>query len=855
MSMSRKAALLSCAGLISLIAAGPVLAQGPNPVAAPAEPEASSLDGLVVSIRRAEQRAVEAKQKADNQVDALYANDVGKLPDQNVAEAVRRMPGVSVANDQGEGRYVILRGVNPNLANVTLNGASAAVPEPEGRQIKLDDIPSALISKVTVVKSLTPDLDANAIAGQVDIETLSAFDRNKSFVNARAAIGQYDINDAHPYEADISAGGLFGEEKSFGVVVSANISRRPIESQNFGASSPTFGAGGLPSLQEIRDYNLVRERKGATANFDWRPSDSMKLYLRTLYSTFSDNETRDRFRINNLTGNTPTTPTTGTFTNARATAYVRRRQEEDNTRSAQLGGQFTLPIGQLAAEVGYSRAEKEDPLRSEVQFALPAINSFPVTYDISNPLYVFTPGANYFDPTKYSTFSSVNYDRRDAVNTLKQARVDLTMPFKTMGEDSSLKFGLKLQDLEKTNERDYQTYTGGAAAPSLALTSKTGTVTIYDGRYALGPRIDYDAFQAYVTSTPTALAINTSGSVANSLVNDYQASEKVYAAYGMATLHFGPLTVLPGVRIENTKGSYAAKSFTPASSATQGFNIFGDFSYTDVFPGVNVRYDVNEKLVLRGAITTAIGRPNFADLAPYVSVDTSGSGTAAIGNPNLEPLKSINADAALEYYLPGHGVVSVGVFYKDIDKPIFSSITNLTAATTYAGVVLPIGAQITQPTNADSAKVKGIEFNVQTGFDFLPSPFNGLGVSANATFIDADAEGVINRAGKVPLALQSNTVGTVQVFYEKAGFQGRLAWSYRSRYLLGLGTTAAADQYVDNFHQLDARVSYTVSKATLFLEASNLTDEPYRIYLGAKPQVIENERYGTTWRTGLQLAF
>src|ERR1700741_2076817 len=200
-----------------------------------AEAAASEGGELVVTGHRAtEARGVDAHRKADNLVDTLYANDVGKLPDQNVAEALHRLPGISVANDQGEGRYVIIRGVNPNLANVTINGATAAVPEPEGRQVKLDDVPSSLIGKVEVIKSLTPDLDANAIAGQVNIETLSAFDRAKPFAYLRGAYGRYEMNGEHPYEGDATAGGVFGDGK-FGAVVSANYSKRPIESQNFGA--------------------------------------------------------------------------------------------------------------------------------------------------------------------------------------------------------------------------------------------------------------------------------------------------------------------------------------------------------------------------------------------------------------------------------------------------------------------------------------------------------------------------------------------------------------------------------------------------------------------------------------------
>jgi TonB-dependent receptor len=640
--------------------------------AARAQDDANTVAELVVTSQRAaEARSVDAKRAADNQVDELFATDVGKLPDQNVAEAVRRLPGISVANDQGEGRYVIIRGVNPNLANVTINGATAAAPEPEGRQIKLDDVPSSLIGKVDVIKSLTPDLDANAIAGQVNIDTLSAFDRNKPFLYARAAYGRYNMNGKHPYEGDLTLGGTMGGV--FGTVISGNFSKRPIESQNFGASGPEFQVVNgftVPTLEEFRDYNLIRKRTGFTANFDYRPNDEVKLYLRTLYSRFSDNETRDRFRIDNESAFTAQTATTGAF-KGRGVAYVRRRREDDNTKTALIGGKFRLGIGELTAEAGYSRAEKKDPLRSEVQFRTGS-SALSVTYDVSQPLYLFTPSANFFDPASYTSFNSVNYDVRKAVDTLKQARADLVVPFDQMGQGSTLKFGVKILDRDKTNNRDFLTYTGGSPAPTLSAAFLPSGETVYDGRYVLGPRVDYAAFQALVTANPALLKLNASGSVGNSLVNDYKAAETVTAAYAMATLKFDRLTVIPGVRVEHTKGDYKAKAITPSSTSAQDFNLSDRFSYTDVFPGVNLRYDATEALVVRAAVTTAIGRPNFSDLPPYVQADPDGE-TVALGNPDLKPLKSVNFDAAVEYYLPGHGVVSAAAFYTSTSRSSRSS--------------------------------------------------------------------------------------------------------------------------------------------------------------------------------------
>jgi TonB-dependent receptor len=849
MKFTMKSRLLGASAL-AMLALTPALAM------AAGDDAATDVEALTVtSLRASEAKAVDGKRASNTIIDSIVATDVGKLPDQNVAEALRRLPAISVANDQGEGRYVIIRGVNPNLANVTVNGATAAVPEPEGRQIKLDDVPSSLIGKVDVIKSLTPDRDANAIAGQIDVDTLSAFDRNKPFLYARGAYGLYEMNKKHPYEGDATAGTTFGPDKAFGVVISGNYSKRPIESQNFGASGPTFitqGGFTIPNLEEFRDYNLIRERKGLTGNFDWRPNDSVKVYLRTLYSEFSDAETRDRFRIDNGSAYTNQTADSGTF-KGRGIAYVRARTEDDNTASLLLGGEFKLPVGTLTAEIGHSRAEKDDPLRSEVQYRTGG-SALTVNYKLDNALYLFTPSANFYDPASYTSFNSFNLDRRKAVDVLNQGRVDWKIPV-SFSDAGELKFGLKVLDRKKTNDRGYETYSGGATPPPLTAVANTGAASVYDGRYQLGPRIDYAKFRAYIASNPTSLTYSLSGSLGNALVNDYEANEKVYAGYGMATLKYGDVTVIPGVRVETTKGDYSAKTITAASTMSQGYNAFGKFDYTDVFPDLNVRWDVNDRLVLRAGATTAIGRPNFSDLAPYVSVDTSGTGSAAIGNPNLQPLKSVNGDFALEYYLPNHGVASVSLFYKQIDNPIFTSIRTPRPGETFGTVTLPALAAITQPINANEAKVSGMEFNIQTQFSDLPAPFDGLGASANITFSNGSATGVAGRSGGVPLDRQSERTGSAQLLYEKYGFQARLAYSFRSKYLLVLGATPADDNVVDGYSSLDAHISYTWKQTTVFVEGSNLTDEPYRIFLGTADRVIENERYGATYRAGLQLAF
>ncbi|MGN7997753.1 TonB-dependent receptor [Sphingomonas sp. 22176] len=804
-------------------------------------------DIVVTGFRASQREAVAEKRAADNVIETLHANDVGKLPDQNVAEAIKRLPGLSVANDQGEGRYAIVRGIDPSLLNVTLNGQTLPAPEPAGRQVKLDDLPSAMIQSVAVTKSLLPSQDANAIAGEVAIRTRTGFDSAKPFfLDARAAQGWYSLNHKVPYELDGTVGGRFGARQQFGAVVSVNYSQRPIESQNYQGS--TNWVNGVPDGNGLRDYNLTRTRLGVVGNFDWHASDTVKLYLRTSYSKFQDHETRDQNRL------AITTP--GATPKATGTILVRNRNEDDNTKSVTLGGEFgQVAGGTLELSGNWTRAEKLDPLRSEFTFTT-AKGALTSTYDPSTYPYTLTPTTPAFTTPSLFTFSKVNFDQRSTYEELWQGRFDYTHDI-GIGDGSTFKLGGKYLTRDKFNDQNKTNYKATKTVWTLANpVGYPGASDFYDGMFGFGTRINYDAAKAYFDANSGVAAIDKAGTLSDTLSNDFDVREKIAAGYVMATLKLGGLTLVPGVRVEHTEDDVKAKLVTAASTLTDGYNSFGHTSYTDVFPGVNAKFEFARNLLLRGAVTTSIGRPNYANLAPFVVVDTSDPSAAAIslGNANLKPYRAVNYDAALEYYPAPGAILSAGAFHKQIDNPIYSNTnrqTNFTAAgVTYAA------ANVTQLLNADSETITGVEGNVQVQFTFLPGVLSGFGVSANFTHVWGHANAGVIRAGDVPLAYQSKNVGNAQIFFEKSGLSARVAFNYRSSYLDTIATTAAADQYTDGNGQLDVHLSYQVTpQFTLFGDATNLTDAPWRRYIGTRTQLVERERYGTQLRGGVQIHF
>lgn len=862
--------------VLGMAAAQPALGQSAPAQDAPttALPDGVAVesdDGPIIIVtgqRASDAASLRKKRDSDVTSEVVSANDVGKLPDQNVAEAARRLSGVSVATDKGEGRYLIIRGIEPNLANVTINNQTASAPEPTDRNVKLDDIPSGLIGSVTVIKTLTPDLDANAIAGQIDIDTVSAFDKKGLFASARGAYGVYQDSPRNARDADASIGGTFGDRK-FGIVLAGNYSNRGFYSEDVLSGGRQVVSGfDLPLEMDQRVYDpAIRTRKGAVVNFDFRPNDDIKLYTRFLYSEFADRELRNRLRVffpGTAAGYTGLTAAGGTINNGTtARRLLRNRQEITNTKTYSVGGDVNFGRVNVVLEGTHADSAKKDPIRNEFEYRATAARGIGAAFvNGSGLLDSFVVNAAGLNPANYTLNSFQEVSRR-AGEKLDQARLDVTVPIDGLGMGSTIKVGAKYLHRDRFNDQTGRQFvaTGAAAARTFASDAVKFIGTTFDGRYSFGPTLNYASAEAYVRANPTLFTVNANDQISRSTTSDYQVKETVTAGYGMITMKAadGDLTIIPGVRVEHTKGETAAIVFrSGVTTLNSPFNSFGEYSYTDFFPGLNLKYLFSDRLQGRAAVTTAIGRPPFVNLASTVTVDT-GSNTVSQGNPNLEPQKSFNLDAGLEYYFRGEGGLSVAVFYKRITNPIFAT-TALNQSGTFGGIALT-GATVNSFGNGDKGSVKGVEFAVQKPFTFLPSPFDGFGVNANVTLTKSDLK-VIGRTVKTPLVGQANTIASAQLYYEKYGVSTRLAYSYHSSYLDTDGGLNAADPtglgdgYFGKLHSLDFRLGVRPAKfMELYFEANNLTDAEDYYFFRTPGRFREGEKYGRSYRVGLTLTY
>lgn len=818
----------------------------------------AEVEGLVVTATRAAQaEALQVKRSATVIVDALSADDVGKLPDNNVADAVQRLPGVSVTIDQGEGRYVIVRGMDSNLINVTVNGQIFPGPEGGARRVALDTFPADIISRVEVIKALTPDRDANAIGGTVNLITASAFDTPNGFLRGSARFGYNQLGEKKNYAGNASFAHLFGDQDQFGLVLGASFSRRRFESDNYEASGfRDVNGQTLPTTRVLRDYRILRDRTGLVANFEWRPRDGVRLYVNNTYTRYSDDEQRDSSTFEYALGALSNqTATGGSYSQGRGTVELRDRKVVQKLFNVSVGGSFERGPYTLDLNATFAKADEDTPKRVDWEFRS-ATNAFPNSYDASG-LFLKTVAPLLADATRYP-FRRVR-NRTDAVSEdTKAFSADLKYDF--ADRPGFLKAGVRYVDRDKSWDRtnnDYGTVTSGTFL--LSDVSRAGATDHLGDNYNQGPVIDREKIIAYFEANQARFARDAASTLANSLVTDFWAKEKVLAGYAMGETTISGLVLTGGVRVERTDADYSSYDVQRRAGAITGFPIrTGGTEYTHVLPDVLVRYNIGSSLVLRAAYTTTIGRPNYTDIVPRRDFDatevTPGvfQGTYSEGNPDLKPYRSSNYDASIEYYLRPAGILSAGIFHKKIENPIYGrTINNVNIA--FEGRQFS-RLDVTRPENADNGTLTGLEVNYQQQFTFLPDPLKGFGVSANGTLVDSKVE-IFGRADKTPFFRQSKRLANASVFYERAGFEARLAVTHRSPYLEAV-VGPGIDAYAASRTQVDFKVSYAIDERFIVnADVLNINNAPLRYYRGDKRYILGEERYGPSASVGLNVKF
>lgn len=806
---------------------------------------------VVTGSRAARQEAIERKRELPTIADVVASDDIGKLPDYNTAEALQRLPGVTVTIDQGEPRYVTVRGVDPNLNQVTVDGNLVGIPEAEGRRVALDTIPSDLVAAIEVIKAVTPDYDANAIGGSINIVTPTAFDKLNDFTVASGRGSYNDKSGKMGFGGSLMHGRKFGPDQTLGIVLGTSYSKRFIDSdliqpENYVNFGPVFA----PLNYVIYDYRIMRERIGAIVNLDWRPSDDVRVYLRNIYNEYTDEEERDQFNLAYASG-TPTfpTPTSIRFSNGRATRQYRQNNQTQKLYNTSLGTELSFDRIRVDANYTFAHAQEHTPIRDDLEFRSPTGRV--TELDLSTPLPVFTTiDPRFYDPAAFP-LRRIRERREQIDEDLHTARLDLRYVL-TDDALSFVKMGAKYIDRVKTRD-NFQTQREATAVGS-TLASTGGVLDtprdFYNGLVDFGPTIDYARVLEYYRNNPTLIALNVNQSAINDRALDYRIHEKIYSGYAMGNIVMGDLTAIGGVRVERTEGQYNAFSIRTVAGAPVFAPLSFTKRYTHVLPSLHLNYQPSDNVLLRAAYTNTIGRPNYDAQVPTFAED---NGTGSAGNPDLEPYTSRGFDLSAEYYPDRDTIFSVGMFQKSLANPIF---TQTIRNTSFAGVAL---TALSQPQNATSGSLFGIEGNVQGRFSFLPAPFDGFGASANVTYVTSNVNVPGREVEDIPFFNQSDWIANAAFFYESEGFEARVAVSHRSKFIVNVGNATqgtAADIYEKGRTVVDARISYKLAEGIdIFAAISNLNRAPLTYFQSDPSRTYAREAYSFNSDFGVSVRF
>jgi TonB-dependent receptor len=810
-----------------------------------------------------EVEALTIERTADNIVQVLPADVITSLPNTNIADAVGRMPSVSLERDEGEGKYIQIRGTEPRLSNVTIDGIH--VPSPEGvRTVKLDVIPADLVSSVEINKTLSANQDADAIGGSVNLVTRAP--ANQPYVSLLGMGGYTPITGGRKlYQIAGTAGQRFGADKKFGALFgfSYDYNSRGIDDlEPAPAVNPLPNGNNFlgPSTADLRNYHYERRRYGFDGELDYKLSDMASVYIRGLFSHFNDfgedwiyspgidNFITDTADPNNTCGITDVSGVQGCGSISFTNVYRKPSQQIVSVQAGArhfFGGtvlNYEAALSQASYTGGFGFARYFGP--GGIAFGVDTKNPFTPKFPVLN-------GVNLYDPTTYSFGFGDNENdeisERDAVGD-----ISLSKPYKVGGHFSTFEIGLKGWDARKTSLLDRMNF--DSSFGGLPMTQFLGAYrdnNYYFGQYQFGPTTSFSK----LLSTVSALPLQPN--VGFNLPNDFDISERIWAGYVMDTIDLGRFRLQGGVRIESTSDDLKANSVT--------YDTNGDFqsasplvtthSYINVFPSVQAQYRFNTDTVLRAAYGAGIARPNFRDQAPFQSYDQSNPNVpVTAGNPNLLPTHAQNFDLLLEHYLKNVGLIQGGFFYKYLTNPIYSVNTPVPSGP-LAGLTENI------PINGPNAHITGFEAAWQQRLTFMPGALNGLGVRANYSYTTSQATFPVGagRTDHPTLVRTAPNNWNFDVTYDKKGLSARMGLTHNDGYIWSYGGGNTKDPNGDTYlyphTQVDAQVSYWIPRShgvQAVVSMLNLNNEVFGFYLGAEKYPIQREYYSRTVSVGLR---
>lgn len=838
----------------------------------------------VIGVRAATKEAIDMKKDSSGIVDFLASDDVGKLPDFNIADAIRRAPGVNTIFDEDEGQFVALRGLSADFTYTTFDSGSVAAVDlggffGDGRRVLLEAVPSGAVKGVEVIKTLTPELDGNAIGGHVNLVTRSAFDVGDKYFVGTAVLGNFTDQDVSnndeqlSYRSEATWSDVFGGDDQFGIMVSGfkNFKKRD-QQRHLPGIFPTFydtSSVNDDGFFEITDsgnpnaryfnrvypdagYSNEVDRYGVVVKLEHEPSTEFYQSLSINYFQQDENERADQLTLLSFFPGPSETNTNGglRFENASLglrsqTWDVEKFVSHFNYRlENHLSDDAQFDFSAVYSEAGYSEVKPRIVIGNISTGGLNTTGGSLVRYSFDNPSPLSNP--ENFDNASPSGL----FDQTDDDSEVTELAGNYKFNLESADDGFGFGFGAKIRSTERNYSLIRESFAAvdGDRPPSSNIILDT-TYSPRNSNVAF-PLIDirnfdFDAARAgsnpYLTRTSLQQGADSP--------EDFALTEHINALYGLVRHNGENYEIIAGVRFEDTDVEATARD---SSSGSNQF-VTRTSGYSNFLPSITFKYDITDNLVFKTGVSRAIGRPGYSALsgATSTSVGDNGITTITQGNTGLKPRLADNIDVAVDYYFADNdGLISVALFHKDIQDEIFNRTT-----------LFDNGDRLVRPENAESAEVTGLEISViDTKLDFLPGFLSNFGYTANFTFIDAETSVQENGETRTLgfLVEQPEKIVNVSLFYQQDSFEGRLTYNKTDQFLAFGQPTSDLGWWQAERTFLDAQVSYQLTEGIkIFGEARNLGNEaeesvfgPGVVGSGSGVYVADSSVFGTSYWLG-----
>lgn len=899
--------MLSSIAAVALI---PSVAVAQN---AEAQPEAENSEGDIIvrgsrPIAESEAAALIVQRNSDSLVSVAASDAIGRLPDQNIAQAAGRLPGVAVQRDQGQARYISLRGAPINWTTLAIDGIS--IVSPEGRDTRYDSLPSALASQIIVRKAVTPDMTGETVAGQINIRTRSAFDYKGLHAQAKLGGGYVELGNRQEYEGQLVVSDRWSTGiGEIGVLLSGSYYQRDMVTDNFENDWEPVAQDVQPGNAnriwaretENKLYRLTRKNYSYSGRLDWEPEAGHRIFVQSIFTTFTDDEARDNyiFDLDDRQGdlNRPASPACAIVPNAQSTTSgyadvcigntpllgtvygidinqrATLRAFEQSIFTTTIGGEHEFDNAwNLTWRANYTRAKDDRSVVGEARYDSPSTRNLrpTVSYDLrdrdfarirlfrtittSNPT-TFRAGDAVVDIDQFQRplTSLVSNDFVD-ITKAYTGKFDVTKELDLLGGEGKIMFGVQFdQRTKEANEIQYAANTAQATALGISTTFADQSLNVpFKGEIPLGYTFRYFDLAKMRANVRTLRAGRPATFLAG---NFYNVREQVFAGYLAGRVGYDWGSVLAGARIEHIKNRGSA-----FANGNIALPVTVENDITLVYPSLHVNYDIAEDKKLRVSFNTGAARPDYDQLRPNFTFNDQNL-TISGGNPFAKPEKAYGVDAYFEWYVQPQGYVSIGLFYKHIEDVLFDQTRTFNSDALDSGGVDRSQYLFTTIGNGGKGYILGAEIAVQTQLEpyteslGLPDWMGGFGLSTNFTFNDSEAE--TPGGGKVPLPGTSDIVYNLGVYYEKYGLSVRANYQKRTDWLDGLGSVAdGGDFYWTTDDELDVSARYAITpNVEVYFDASNLLNQPGRRFVRDRQFTIEWERFGRRYTGGVRVTF